>query len=69
MDAMATLTGQQIENEGLTGWAYLLGRLQTRIATLDFVVGLALIAGIGAAAGRAGRHPDVDLRHTHVESG
>jgi 4a-hydroxytetrahydrobiopterin dehydratase len=67
MDAMTTLTGQQIADEGLNGWAYLLGRLQTRIATPDFTAGLALIAAIGAAAGQAGPQPDVDLRHTHVD--
>src|SRR6185436_4958136 len=65
--AMTTLTGQQVADEGLTGWAYLLGRLQTRIATPDFAAGLALVAAIGAAAGPAGPHPDVDLRRTHVD--
>src|SRR4051794_41040465 len=67
MDAMITFTGQQVADEGLTGWAYLLGRLQTRIATPDFAAGLALIAAIGAATGPAGPHPDVDLRDTHVD--
>jgi 4a-hydroxytetrahydrobiopterin dehydratase len=67
MEAMTTLTGQQIADEGLTGWAYLLGRLQTRIATSDFAAGLALIAAIGAAAGQSGPYPDVNLRYTHVD--
>lgn len=66
---MTTLTGQQVADEGLTGWAYLLGRLQTRIATPGFAAGLALIAAIGAAAGPDGPHPDVDLRPTHVDVG
>ena len=67
MDAMTTLTGQHVADEGLTGWAYLLGRLQTRIVTPDFAAGLALIAAIGTAAGPDGPHPDLDLRRTHVD--
>jgi 4a-hydroxytetrahydrobiopterin dehydratase len=64
---MTTLTGQQIADTGLDGWACLGLRLQTRIATGDFTAGLALVAAIGAAAERAGHHPDVDLRHAHVD--
>lgn len=65
-ERMTTLTGKQIDEAGLAGWAYLLGGLQTRIATADFASGLAIVNGIGAAAGRLGRHPAVDLRSTHV---
>lgn len=64
---MTTLTGQQIADEGLTGWAYFYNSLETRIATPDFAAGLALVAAIGAAAEQAGHHPDLDLRDTHVD--
>jgi 4a-hydroxytetrahydrobiopterin dehydratase len=64
---MTTLSGHQIADAGLDGWAYLDVRLQTRIATGDFAAGLALVAAIGAAAERAGHHPDVDLRYAHVD--
>lgn len=64
---MTTLTGQQIADEGLTGWAYFYNSLETRIATPDFAAGLALVAAVGAAAEQAGHHPDVNLRHTHVD--
>jgi 4a-hydroxytetrahydrobiopterin dehydratase len=66
MAGMTTLSGRQIADEGLGGWAYLLGGLHTRIRTPDFATGLAVVAEIGAAAQDAGRHPDVDLRHDHV---
>jgi 4a-hydroxytetrahydrobiopterin dehydratase len=64
---VTTFTGQQIADSGLDGWAFLGQHLQTRIATGDFAAGLALVAAIGAAAERAGHHPDVDLRHAHVD--
>jgi 4a-hydroxytetrahydrobiopterin dehydratase len=67
MAGMTTLSGPQIADEGLDGWAYLLGGLQTRIRTPDFATGLAVVAAIGAAAQEAGRHLDVDLRHDHVD--
>ena len=64
---MTKLTGRQIADEGLDGWTYLLSRLHTRIPVPDFAAGLALVAGVGAAAEKADHHPDVDLRHTHVD--
>ncbi|MCW3813378.1 4a-hydroxytetrahydrobiopterin dehydratase [Micromonospora sp. DR5-3] len=64
---MTTLTGQQIADEGLDGWTYLLGGLQTRIATGNFATGLAVVDAIGAAAERMDHHPDLDLRYTHVD--
>src|SRR3954452_11861991 len=64
---MAKLTGQQIADEGLTGWAYLIGGLQTRITTADFAAGLAVVNAIGAAAEQMNHHPDLDLRYTHVD--
>ncbi|WP_091312004.1 4a-hydroxytetrahydrobiopterin dehydratase [Micromonospora chersina] len=64
---MTTLTGQQIADEQLDGWTYLLGGLQTRIRTPDFAAGLALVNAIGAEAERRDHHPDLDLRYTHVD--
>ncbi|MFD1824199.1 MULTISPECIES: 4a-hydroxytetrahydrobiopterin dehydratase [Mumia] len=61
------LTGPQIADERLDGWANLIGGLQTRIRTPDFATGLALVNAIGAAAEEMGHHPDVDLRYTHVD--
>jgi 4a-hydroxytetrahydrobiopterin dehydratase len=64
---MTKLTGQQIADEGLDGWAYLFGGLQTRIRTSDFATGLALVNAIGAAAEEMNHHPDLDLRYSHVD--
>lgn len=64
---MTKLTGQQIAEAGLTGWANLLGGLQTRIATGDFVTGLAVVNSIGAAAEGMDHHPDIALRYGHVD--
>ena len=47
---MTRLTGQQIADAGLTGWAYLLGGLQTRVETGNFANGLSVVNAIGAAA-------------------
>lgn len=63
---MTKLTGQQIADEKLDGWAYLAGYLQTRIATPDFATGLTLVNAIGAAAEEMNHHPDVNLRYTSV---
>ncbi|HEV7652109.1 MAG TPA: VOC family protein [Actinophytocola sp.] len=62
---MARLTGQQIADEGLTGWAYLLGGLQTRLRTETFAAGVALVDAIAAAD--LNHHPDVNLRPAHVD--
>ena len=64
---MTKLTGTQIADEGLDGWAYLLGGLQTRIRTRNFATGLSVVNAIGAAAEEVAHHPDLDLRHTHVD--
>jgi 4a-hydroxytetrahydrobiopterin dehydratase len=64
---MTKLTGQQIAEQAPAGWAYLLGGLQTRIATRDFAAGLAIVDAIGAAAEAMDHHPDLDLRYTHVD--
>jgi 4a-hydroxytetrahydrobiopterin dehydratase len=64
---MTTLTGARIAAEGLTGWAHLLGGLQTRIATGDFATGVSVVAAIGAAAGELDHQAAIDLRHDHVD--
>ena len=64
---MSKLTGQQIAAEGLDGWAYLLGGLQTRIHTKNFATGLGVVNAIGAAAEDMNHHPDLNLRYTHVD--
>ncbi|MEV0426367.1 4a-hydroxytetrahydrobiopterin dehydratase [Micromonospora sp. NPDC050495] len=64
---MSRLTGEQIADEHLTGWTYLLGALQTRIRTPDFATGLSVLDAIGAEAERMDHHPDLDLRYTHVD--
>jgi pterin-4a-carbinolamine dehydratase len=64
---MSKLTGQQIADEGLDGWAYLLGGLQTRIHTKNFATGLSVVNAIGAAAEEMNHHPDLNLRYTHVD--
>ncbi|MFI5938606.1 4a-hydroxytetrahydrobiopterin dehydratase [Actinoplanes sp. NPDC051494] len=64
---MAGLTGRQIADEKLDGWAHLVGGLQTRVPTPDFAAGLALVTAIGAAAEAADHHPDLDLRYRRVD--
>lgn len=61
------LTGQQIADAGLEGWAFLGTHLATRLRTRDFATGLALLDEIGAAADEANHHPDLDLRYTHLD--
>ena len=67
LSAMSTLTGQEIADAGLIGWAYLLRGLQTRIRTPDFATGVTLVAAIGAAADEIGLAPEIDLRAEHVD--
>ncbi|MGA3526724.1 4a-hydroxytetrahydrobiopterin dehydratase [Melissospora conviva] len=64
---MTKLDGRRIADEGLHGWAYLLGGLQTRLRTPDFATGLAIVGAIGAAAEEMNHHPDLDLRYGHVD--
>ncbi|MEU5861201.1 4a-hydroxytetrahydrobiopterin dehydratase [Nonomuraea sp. NPDC047529] len=64
---MTKLTGPQIAQEGLAGWAYLLGALHTRLRTGTFAAGLALVDAIGAVAEEMDHHPDLDLRYPHVD--
>lgn len=67
MADMPKLTGPEIADAELTGWVYLLGGLQTRIATGDFATGLAVVNAIGAAAEEMDHHPDLDLRYDHLD--
>ena len=67
MTGMTKLTGQEIADAGLGGWANLLGGLQTRIVTGDFATGLAVVNSIGAAAEDMNHHPDIVLRYGHVD--
>jgi 4a-hydroxytetrahydrobiopterin dehydratase len=62
-----TLTGQQVSDEALEGWALLSNGLQTRIPTGTFRTGLALVAAIGDAAEAMNHHPDLDLRYGHLD--
>jgi 4a-hydroxytetrahydrobiopterin dehydratase len=64
---MSKLTGQQIADAGLDGWAYLLGGLQTRIHTKNFATGLSVVDAIGAAAEEMNHHPNLNLRYTQVD--
>lgn len=66
-----TLTGQQIEDARLDGWAFLLHYgvygLETRIHTPTFATGLDLVASIGRAAQDTDRPVDLDLRSRRVD--
>lgn len=64
---MTKLTGKQIADEGLDGWAHLVDGLQTRIETGDFATGLAVVNAIGAAAEEMNHHPDLNLRYGSVD--
>lgn len=64
---MTTLSGQQVADAGLDGWAMLLGGLQTRVQTPDFASALALVDAIGAAAEEMDHHPDLQLRWGQVD--
>jgi 4a-hydroxytetrahydrobiopterin dehydratase len=66
-DSKQTLNGAQVEALGLTGWAYVLDRLHTRITCRDFAAALRLVDAIGAAAEAANHHPDLDLRWGRVD--
>ena len=67
MPGMTTLTGQEIADAGLVGWAQLRTCLQTRLVLPDYATGLRLVAAIGAAAEAADHHPDLDLRYRHLD--
>ncbi|GAA2632740.1 VOC family protein [Dactylosporangium fulvum] len=64
---MAKMTGQQIAEERLEGWAFLVDGLQSRVRTGDFATGLALVNAIGSVAEEMDHHPDLDLRYGHLD--
>jgi 4a-hydroxytetrahydrobiopterin dehydratase len=64
---MTKLTGRQIADEALDGWAYLVGGLQTRIRTGDFATGLTIVNAIGTAAEEMDHHPDLTLTYPHLD--
>ena len=66
-DPQQTLTGAQVQAEGLTGWTYVLDELATRIRCDDFAAALRIVDAIGAAAEEADHHPDLDLRWGRVD--
>jgi 4a-hydroxytetrahydrobiopterin dehydratase len=65
------LTGQQIMDAGLDGWAFLvhygLFGLQTQIRTKDYASGLQIVQAIGEAAQELDHHADLDLRASRVD--
>lgn len=61
------LSTAEIEEARLDGWALSGGMLRTRLATGNFVAGLALVNRIGEAAEEANHHPDLDLRYPHLD--
>lgn len=60
------LTADQITEAALTGWRQDGQSLIARFATGDFATGLALVAGLGAAAEEVNHHPDVLLTYPEV---
>lgn len=66
-----TLTGQQVADAGLDGWAILIHygnlSLQTRLHTEDFAAGLKLVNTIGDAAAEMNHHPDLSLSYNQVD--
>lgn len=61
------LTGRQVADEDLTGWANLGNGLYTRIRTPDFAAGVALVNAIGAAPEIEAHRPDIGLHDTQVD--
>ncbi|MBM7784692.1 VOC family protein [Tenggerimyces flavus] len=65
------LTGRDIAEAGLTGWAFIqdygLFRLETRIQTGSYSASLQLVAALGAAAEEVGHQADFDVRGSRVD--
>ena len=64
---MKKLTTAEVVDRVPPGWALLVDGLQTRIATGEFAVGVALVTRIGAAAEQLGHFPDLTLRTDAVD--
>src|SRR6478752_10250361 len=60
------LSGEEVLEEGLDDWRWVLNKLVARFDTGNFNAGTALVTQIAAAADEANHHPDVDLRYPHV---
>jgi 4a-hydroxytetrahydrobiopterin dehydratase len=58
---MATLTADQIQQQGLADWVLIVRALEARYVTHGFALGLELVDRIGAAAEEANHHPDLTL--------
>ena len=61
------LSPEEVADAGLHDWALAEGALHTRLPLPDWATGLRLVAAIGADAERADHHPDLDLRHRHLD--
>ncbi len=66
-DSSTPVPTAELLAEGLHDWVLAERWLHARFATPDYVSGLALVVAIGDAAESAEHHPDVTLRHGHVE--
>ena len=60
------LSGDQISEMDLPDWRSMHETLEARFRTGDFATGLRLVADIGQAAQELDHHPDLDLRHGHL---
>jgi 4a-hydroxytetrahydrobiopterin dehydratase len=65
-DDKTALTGDEVLEEGLDDWRWVLNKLVARFDTGDFNAGAALVTRIAEAADEANHHPDVDLRYPHL---
>jgi 4a-hydroxytetrahydrobiopterin dehydratase len=63
---LTKLTGRQVADAGLDGWAYVHHSLRTRLPIPDFATGASVVNSIGTAAAQVGHYPDLDLRPTHL---
>ena len=61
-----TLTRQQVADQQLEGWEFLVGGIEAFYETGDFATGVALVDRVGAAAEAANHHPDVTLTYPAV---
>ena len=66
MDTSRLTPTMVTQDAELADWRVVLGRLQTRFATGDFVTGAHLVDAVTQAAQELNHHPDVDLRYPHV---
>jgi 4a-hydroxytetrahydrobiopterin dehydratase len=60
------LSGDRISEMNLPDWRSMHEALETRFRTRDFATGLKLVTDIGQVAQELDHHPDLDLRHSHL---